>query len=305
MRRDTLNQVLVEPPPLERRDEVARQLFPSHVGHRLAWATFAPATDVAILSGLLEARRDDRTVGVVWGRAWPDGVAQVVSPWLARAESDDTADLLLRKLDEHLAACDARVSFAYVPSDDSRSLAWFTGNGYQQVGEMLVMACTADADGKTPADDSLSFHRYEPSCQQQMRDLVKRTHRGSLDFPMLGGIHRGGDVLVRYADAGDSGTEYWRFVRSADRDVGCLLLASHRQHDQCELAYMGLVPDARGNGWGRRIVTHALRVARKIGMRQVVLGVDTGNDPAIAVYASVGFVEKYRRDVLVKYFGSV
>ena len=304
MRRDTLNQVLVAPPPPERRDKVTRRLFPSHVGHGLAWTTLAPATDVAILSGLLEARRDDRTAGVVWGQAWPDGVAQVVPPWLAPAESDDTADLLLRKLDEHLAASDARVAFAYVPNDDSRSLAWFTGNGYQQAGEMLVMACTADADVKTSADDSLSFHRYEPSCQQQMRDLVKRTHRGSLDFPMLSGIHRAGDVLARYADAGDSGTEHWRFVRSADRDVGCLVLADHRQYDQCELAYMGLVPEARGNGWGRRIVTQALRVAQEVGKQQVVLGVDIGNDPAIAMYASVGFVEQYRRDVLVKYLGS-
>ncbi|MBL7043416.1 MAG: GNAT family N-acetyltransferase [Pirellulaceae bacterium] len=286
----------------ERRDEVARLLFPSDVGHGRATKTVAPSTDLELLSGLLEARRGDRTVGAVWGRSWADGVAEVVPPWIGPDESDDTAHLLLRKLDEHLAASNMRVAFAYVPNDDSSSLTSFTENGYQQVGEMLVMACAADNDGKMPADDSLSFHRYQPSCRPQMRDLVERTHKGSLDFPTLDGILRADDILVRYVD---SGTEHWWFVRSADRDVGCLLLADHRQYDQCELVYMGLVPEARGNGWGRRIVTHALRVARKIGKQKVVLGVDTGNDPAIAVYASVGFVEQYLRGVLMKHFGSV
>jgi len=205
-------------------------------------------------------------------------------------------------LDEHLSAGDVRAAFAYLPCDDSRSFAWLDREGYQVAGEMLVMACAVDRVSKTAKDVSLSLHRYDSTRQQDLMELVKRTYADTLDFPTQGRIRHTGDVLARYAEAGASGTTHWWFVGSGDRDVGCLLLADHRQQNQCELVYMGLVPEARGNRWGRQIVAYALQAARDIERRQMLLGVDAQNDPAIATYAAAGFVEQNRRSVLSKVF---
>ena len=241
-------------------------------------------------------------MGAVWGRSWPDGTAEVVPPRISPAESEETAQLLLRELDGYLSSDQVRAAFAYVSSDDSRSLSVLSREGFRSAGEMLVMARTTECDRKTSTDESLSFRRYHPSCQQHLTELAKQTYGDTLDFPALGDIRHVGDILARYADTGDSGTDHWWFVRSGDRDVGCLLLADHQRLDQCELVYMGLVPNARGNRWGRQIVAHALQTAQDIGRRQMVLGVDAHNDPAIAVYASAGFFEQYRRLVVSKVF---
>ena len=82
-------------------------------------------------------------------------------------------------------------------------------------------------------------------------------------------------------------------------DVGCLLLADHPSQDQLELVYMGLVPSARGRGWGESSFAKLCRVARNCGRARVVLAVDSANWPALAMYRRAGFAEFERRTVMI------
>lgn len=60
---------------------------------------------------------------------------------------------------------------------------------------------------------------------------------------------------------------------------------------------MALLPEARGQGAGRKLVTTALEYARSRGAHKVELEVWTDNSRAIALYAATGFeVEGLRRD---------
>ncbi len=53
---------------------------------------------------------------------------------------------------------------------------------------------------------------------------------------------------------------------------------------------MYVVPDARGRGVGRQLVDEALRLAfGRPGIRQVNLGVNAANAPALALYQAAGF----------------
>ncbi|HEY6195671.1 MAG TPA: GNAT family N-acetyltransferase [Candidatus Eisenbacteria bacterium] len=53
---------------------------------------------------------------------------------------------------------------------------------------------------------------------------------------------------------------------------------------------MYVVPDARGRGVGRQLVDEALRQAfARPGIRQVNLGVNAANAPALALYQAAGF----------------
>lgn len=53
---------------------------------------------------------------------------------------------------------------------------------------------------------------------------------------------------------------------------------------------MGLLPDFRGRGLGRRLAVETIRAARAAGMERIELEVFASNDRAIALYKSLGFV---------------
>jgi ribosomal protein S18 acetylase RimI-like enzyme len=53
---------------------------------------------------------------------------------------------------------------------------------------------------------------------------------------------------------------------------------------------MGLLPEYRGRGLGRRLATQAIESARQAGIERVELEVFASNQPAIALYRTLGFV---------------
>ena len=53
---------------------------------------------------------------------------------------------------------------------------------------------------------------------------------------------------------------------------------------------MGVVPDYRGSGIGRLLLTETLEAARSIGIERVELEVFASNEVAIALYRKLGFV---------------
>jgi putative acetyltransferase len=65
----------------------------------------------------------------------------------------------------------------------------------------------------------------------------------------------------------------------------------------CELRKMYLAPEARGSGWGRRLLEHALAGAAELGFRRVVLETASVLQAAIALYERYGF-KRYTPDHL-------
>lgn len=61
-----------------------------------------------------------------------------------------------------------------------------------------------------------------------------------------------------------------------------------------ELGSIIITPQARGNGLGRALVTTLLHWAAANGAIKAFLQVDAGNQPAISLYRSLGFVDCYR-----------
>ena len=67
---------------------------------------------------------------------------------------------------------------------------------------------------------------------------------------------------------------------------------------------MGLVPEARGKGWGVQIARHAVQLASQSNAERVVLAVDASNWPALAMYGRAGFAEWDRRTVYLRFRGN-
>ena len=55
-----------------------------------------------------------------------------------------------------------------------------------------------------------------------------------------------------------------------------------------EIVYMGLLPEARGQGLGRQLVDQAASVAFNLGATRFILGVDRMNQPARDIYQAKG-----------------
>ena len=72
--------------------------------------------------------------------------------------------------------------------------------------------------------------------------------------------------------------------------------------DECEIAKMAVAPEARGRGYGDLLMQAAIRFARDIGARRIIIVSNTVLEPAIRLYQKHGFVrvplssdQRYRR----------
>jgi len=79
-----------------------------------------------------------------------------------------------------------------------------------------------------------------------------------------------------------------------DRIVGAVYL-NLGSRDLGYLFGLYVVPEARRRGVARQLVAAAARLLREEGRRWILLNVDTPNEPARALYASLGFVDAARQ----------
>ncbi len=89
-------------------------------------------------------------------------------------------------------------------------------------------------------------------------------------------------------------TTYTALVAAEDRDVlGTAYLNNGNEHFGFVFGVY-VVPEARRRGVARHLMQEAARVVRDSGRAYVVLGVDTPNGAARALYAKLGFEDTAR-----------
>ncbi len=96
----------------------------------------------------------------------------------------------------------------------------------------------------------------------------------------------------------DNGNPMWVAVASREVVGWCDVRREHfpsRAHRGT--LGMGLLPDWRGHGLGRRLIEATLTQARRVGFKRVELDVYADNTRAVALYERVGFIrEGVQRD---------
>lgn len=95
---------------------------------------------------------------------------------------------------------------------------------------------------------------------------------------------------------GDPEVELYAACDGHGRDVGMLEL-DFREQGQCELAFVGLVPDLSGLGHGRWLLAEAVHRAWREGVTRVHVHTCSLDHPAaLAAYRRVGFMP-YKRAI--------
>ena len=177
-----------------------------------------------------------------------------------------------------------------------------SAEGFEPLADLLYLVSPDERFPPSRPAGRLEFESYSPASHGRMARVIEATYEETLDCPRLNGVREIDDVMVGYRATGVFAPARWLLVRHQGEDVGCLLLADHPQQENWELVYMGLVPSARGNGWGNEITQYAQWLTRQAGRPRLVLAVDATNAPAIRVYSSLGFHPWDRRSVYLKIF---
>jgi mycothiol synthase len=250
--------------------------------------------------GLLEARRDGRLVGAMWLEIQAGHAALFWPPRLACGESRLTAGQLLAAGCELAARRGVRIAQALLAAPGLEEDTDLRAAGFEPLAALLYLGWETGGPAVACCSGPLQYEPYDPADRTRMARLVEATYTGTLDCPALNGIRSIDDILQGYQAVGEFSPQRWLYARREGRDVGCLLLADHPKQGNLELAYMGLIPEARGNGWGGQVCRQAQSLAQRLGRARLVVAVDAANLPALEMYAQTGFRIWDRRSVYFK-----
>jgi len=239
--------------------------------------------------GLIEARREGQRVGAAWFQVQAGRSALVWPPRLVVGEPAATAGQLMAAGCELLARCDVAVANALLSTVTPEDDAVLGAAGFAPLASLLYMACEEPAFPDQQPDGLLEYEPWTPAKEDRLARLVEATYVGTLDCPAMNELRHTEDVLAGYRASGVFSPDRWLFVRHEGRDVGCLLLSDYPTSGNIELVYMGLIPESRGRGFGKQMCQRAQWMTRQAGRARLVTAVDAANDPAIVLYASLGF----------------
>lgn len=217
-----------------------------------------------------------------------------------------TADLIVRQI-ELFSGLGLPQIQAIVRSDDVATAKMVQRAGMTLLTEIehlwldvsashsLAASASRMATSRWSANSSSqpSTMRWRPAKildDANLAQLIDQTFAGTLDCPALNGRRTPEEVLAGFLDGrslNDSSLQ-WELLGVEPGFVGCLLLQAH-DNELMELVYMGLVPEARGQGLGKAMVAWAIQTAHRSACSTLVVAVDRGNWPAMNVYRDWGF----------------
>jgi len=207
---------------------------------------------------------------------------------------------VLSQLCRESLALDVELIQAILPANDDRKhndemSQVFRESGMTYAARLLQMECDAlplEHDASPVAYDflPLQLHPYEEMPWDPWCRLVEQTYVGTLDVPILNGVRSIENTLRGYAVGIPNDQRHWWSIHLDSVPIGCLMLTPVFEHD-CELTYLGLIPEARGHRYSPEILDFVSRWMMEHRKQRIVLAVDELNAPAIHLYGNFGFRE--------------
>jgi ribosomal protein S18 acetylase RimI-like enzyme len=111
------------------------------------------------------------------------------------------------------------------------------------------------------------------------------------------------EVIEGHRAQGTYDPDRWWLARAGGEPVGVVIVVELPESGAWEIAYMGVVPEARRRGFGRELLLKVLWEARAADVLRVTLSVDVRNVPAWELYRGVGFEPFDRRAVYLAVWG--
>jgi len=168
--------------------------------------------------------------------------------------------------------------------------------GMQPVAKLVQMECLGIPTVARPSISSvvqgpseLAYVSHQELSSNQWSQLVERTYVDTRDVPELNGLRDIESTLEGYGSTIEGVPGTWWAVQCQGVNIGCLLLTPAATQ-WCEITYLGLVPEWRGQGLSKVVMNFVRDWAMERGIEGLTLAVDLRNTPAIRLYQSCGFV---------------
>ncbi len=231
----------------------------------------------------------------------PGGGALVWPPGAADEDRAAAEDVLVRHAIAWLRQRGAKLAQTLLAPEETFLAEPLLRNGFALVTHLWYMRHDLNLPLHcldTPA--RLDFQPFEDG--PVFRRTLLRTYEDTRDCPEVNGVRTIDEVLEGHRAQGVFDPQRWQLALDAGRPVGVLMATEIPESGDWEIAYMGVVPEARRHGFGHEMLLRALCEARAAGAPGVTLSVDTRNQPAWQLYRSVGFEAFEQRAVYLAIF---
>jgi mycothiol synthase len=226
----------------------------------------------------------------------PGRSALVWPPGVHGEQAVAIEDALMRHATAWLRQCGVKLVQTLLAPEETFLAAPLERNGFTAVTRLWYMRHDLNLPLdclNTPA--RLDYQSFDESAL--FPQTLSRTYEGTRDCPEVNGVRSIEEVLAGHRAQGAYDPGRWWLAREAGRPIGVLMLTEMPESGDWEVAYMGVVPEARRHGYGREMLLHALCEARAAEVPAVTLSVDARNQPAWNLYRAVGF-EPYDQRVV-------
>lgn len=137
-------------------------------------------------------------------------------------------------------------------------------------------------------DDVTVVDAQERYCRSHLAVMNAVSHEGKYLSTDKGFSY--GDIISFYKFCLDEGFPQFYVVDDDDRCVGwCDIVARDGQKRTAGYIGLGLLPEYRDRGIGRRLILYAMDRAREAGFTELRLDCRLSNKRAIHLYKSIGF----------------
>jgi mycothiol synthase len=246
--------------------------------------------------GIFVARRNGQLAGALICLPIAGAAALVWPPQAAlAADRKLVEDALLHHATLWMRREGAKLAQALLAQGECQLAEALLRNGFSHPTSLWYMRHKLD---HLPLPSSpLVLEPYTSCDPVAFRQTLERTYEETLDCPEVNGIRTIEEVVAGHRAQGIHDPSRWWLARLGEKPVGVLMVAEVADWGGWDLSYVGVVPEARGQGHGKHLTVRALVEAQRGGANEVTLSVDTRNTPARVTYERAGFQKFDRREV--------
>jgi ribosomal protein S18 acetylase RimI-like enzyme len=210
-------------------------------------------------------------------------------------------DALVRRAVSWMRQRGAKLAQCLLAPDETHLAEPLLRNGFAHVTALWYMQHDL---ARVPGPSGVGPHLWHVpysrlSSPAEFHRALLRTYEGTEDCPEITGVRTVEEVIEGHRSQGKYDPGRWWLALADGRPVGVLLLCEVPEWAAWDVAYVGVVPEARGRGYGRALMHKALAEARADGVPRLTLSVDARNRPAWRLYTELGFEPQDRREVFL------
>jgi ribosomal protein S18 acetylase RimI-like enzyme len=233
----------------------------------------------------------------------PGRTMMIFTPMVLFAQTPPgTIGMLCDAVAEHYAQRGVHLAQLLIDPKDRPIVDAYREGGFDELAELVYLQRSVRyrrIDPPAPAP-GCSLQTYSPQTHEQFASIIRRSYDQSQDCPALNGMRDMNDVIAGHQATGEFDPALWWILCRENQPLATLLLSRVPQGSTMELVYLGIVPEARGRGFGDFLMEQALATAFAEGRENLSLAVDSRNQPALRLYYRHGLRRIGSRIALIR-----